>query len=125
MSWEGEYHVKCPKCGCKKIWCTEITKGISEHLIDNGVWNHFYDSNDYGIIERTSWKCDSCGHVWSKPLATIEYYNVEDINERRKFKSRKSKKIDNPYIKEMKELVKKAEELSNKFKELNDEIRNK
>ena len=77
MKWNGPYRVKCPKCGCRKIWVTEHTDALAEHLIDNGEWDHFYDNNDYGIILYTDFCCDSCNHKWRKKLGTIDDYLKE------------------------------------------------
>lgn len=78
MKWEGPYRIKCPKCGCRKIWVTEVTEGGSLHLIDNGVWDHFWDDNEYGMIVRTECKCDNCGHHWNKREATIDSFLKDD-----------------------------------------------
>lgn len=70
--WNGEYKVKCPKCGCRKIWATEHTDAISEHLIDNGEWLNDYNNNDYGVILYTDFCCDSCNHKWRRKYVTID-----------------------------------------------------
>ena len=48
MKAEGEYKIKCPKCGCRKIWVSEVIEAYSDHLVENGVWNRDYDNNEYG-----------------------------------------------------------------------------
>ena len=83
MNWKGEYKVKCPKCGCRKIWVTEVIEAYSDHLIDNGVWNHEYDNNEYGESIRVDCKCDECGHKWSKPMASIDWFTDESKEERK------------------------------------------
>ena len=78
MKWEGPYRVKCPKCKGRNIWITEITEGDSQHFVRNGIWDHDYDVNEYGIITRTECKCDDCGHIWVKRLGTIDSFLKEN-----------------------------------------------
>ena len=84
MNWNGEYRIRCPKCGCRKIWVTEHTDAYSEHLVDNGEWKHEYDNNDYGEILYTDFCCDSCGHKWRRHLSTIDSYIFDDKPKRKK-----------------------------------------
>ena len=73
MKWEGEYKVKCPKCGCRVIRVDEHIDARSEHLIVNGVWDHEHDNNEYGDYTFTIYKCMDCGHVW-KFKGTMDKY---------------------------------------------------
>lgn len=83
MRWEGEYKVKCPKCGCRNIWVTEIIEAGSDHFIKNGVWDHNYDNNELGDGIRVDCRCDECGHKWSKPMASIDWF-TDECREQRK-----------------------------------------
>lgn len=89
MKWEGEYKVKCPKCGCRRIWVTEVIEAYSEHLVDNGVWDHDYDNNEYGNGIRVDCRCDECGHRWSKPGADIEWFTDDSKEERKVLRYKK------------------------------------
>lgn len=74
----AKYKVQCPKCRCKKIWVREWIRAYSEHLVDNGEWNHDYDYNDYGNGLRIEFTCDSCRHKWvGKKGVTIDSYLSE------------------------------------------------
>ena len=54
----------CPKCGQTKIYVYEVIEAISQHFVDNGVWNHKYDNNEYGNGLYIECRCDNCDHRW-------------------------------------------------------------
>ena len=75
-----KFDVKCPKCGCRKIWLTEVIEASSEHFIDNGVWDHSYDNNEYGNGLRVELRCDKCDHHWTgRKGVTMDAYRI-DLN---------------------------------------------
>ena len=56
--------LQCPKCRQKDINVIETTEALSTHRIVNGVWNHFWDNNEYGDIVNVECRCNNCGHQW-------------------------------------------------------------
>jgi len=72
----AEKPLKCPKCRKKDILVVETTEAISQHRIINGVWNHFYDNNEYGDIVKVECQCLECGHQWVSPrgINILNYY---------------------------------------------------
>lgn len=74
MKWNGPYRIKCPKCGGRNIWVSEITEGGSLHFVKNGEWDHSYDDNEYGDIVRTEFKCDDCEHQWVRHGLNIDSF---------------------------------------------------
>ena len=88
MKWEGEYKIKCPKCGCRKIWVSEVIEAYSDHLVENGVWNHDYDNNEYGNGIRVDCRCDECDHHWSKSKASIEWFSDESREQRKRLRNK-------------------------------------
>ena len=54
----------CPKCGQTKIYVYEVIKAVSQHFVDNGVWKHKYDNNEYGDGLYIDCRCDNCDHRW-------------------------------------------------------------
>lgn len=76
-TWDGPYRIYCPKCKGRNIFITEVTEALSEHFVKNGVWDHSYDNNDYGIITESRCYCDDCGHKWRRKLTTIDSYLKE------------------------------------------------
>lgn len=78
MTQEEEFDIKCPKCGCRRVWAIEVIEAASEHFIDNGVWKHEYDNNEYGNGLRIEFRCDECGHKWRGAKGvTIDAYRKE------------------------------------------------
>lgn len=57
--------VKCPKCGGRRLHITEVIEAYSEHVVEDGVWLHGYDNNEYGGLIRIECSCDACGHQWN------------------------------------------------------------
>ena len=110
MKWEGPYKVQCPKCKGRNIWLSEITEGGSQHFIKNGVWDHSYDDNEYGMIVRSEMTCNDCGHKWTKQMTSIDSFLDESHVKRKK---------ENNYIKEIRRLTKDAERFTEEFKKLN------
>ncbi len=73
-----KFDVKCPKCGGRKIWLIEVIEAASEHFIDNGVWDHSYDNNEYGNGLRVELRCDVCGHHWTgRKGVTMDAYRKD------------------------------------------------
>jgi len=73
-----EFDIKCPKCGCRRVWAIEVVEAASEHFIDNGVWKREYDNNEYGNGLRIEFRCDECVHKWTgKKGVTIDAYRKE------------------------------------------------
>ena len=54
----------CPKCKGTKIYVYEVIEAISQHFIEDGVWKHIYDNNEYGDGLYTECRCDNCDHRW-------------------------------------------------------------
>ena len=75
---EERYKIVCPKCGGRKIWAREWIQAYSDHYVDNGVWEHERDSNDFGEGIKIEFTCDSCGHKWTgRKGVTMESYNED------------------------------------------------
>ncbi len=110
MAWKGEYHIKCPKCGCRKILVSEHCDAFSQHLIIDGKWDHDYDVNEYGDYTFTDFTCDSCKHSWRRH-STMDVYKKD---------SYLKKKVKNPFTKQINKLAKEANELTKKIKSLYD-----
>lgn len=70
----------CPKCGNTKIYVYEVIEAVSQHLVDNGVWKHIYDNNEYGDGLYTECRCDNCDHRWrsKRGIDFTNYYLTED-----------------------------------------------
>ena len=88
MEWEGEYKIKCPKCGCRRILVEEHSDAFHQHIVDNGVWLENTNNNDYGDYTYTIFVCNDCGHSWKK-IATSDYYTDEAKEERKKKREEK------------------------------------
>ena len=72
-----EFNIKCPKCGCRRIWLTEVIEAGSQHFINDGVWDKSYDNNEYGNGIRVDLTCDECGHHWTgRKGVTIDCYRI-------------------------------------------------
>ena len=76
MKWNGDYHIKCPKCKNREIIVQEHCDAYSEHLIKNGFWDPQYNANEYGNYTFTTYKCTECGHVW-KFNGTMDKYLIK------------------------------------------------
>lgn len=70
----------CPKCKGTKIFVYEVIEAISQHCVDNGVWKHIYDNNEYGDGLYIECRCDYCDHRWrsKRGLDFSNYYLTED-----------------------------------------------
>ena len=88
MKWEGEYKIKCPKCGCRRILVEEHCDAFHQHIVDNGVWLQDTNSNDYGDYTYTVFVCQDCGHSWKKNT-TSDYYTDDAKQERKDIKEQK------------------------------------
>lgn len=88
MNWAGEYKIKCPKCGCRRILVEEHCDAFHQHIVDNGVWLEDTNSNDYGDYTYTIFACKDCGHSLKK-IATSDYYIDEAKQGRKKKKEEK------------------------------------
>lgn len=70
----------CPKCGQTKIYVYEVIESISAHYVDNGVWKHEYDNNEYSNGLYTECRCDNCDHRWrsKRGIDFYRYYLSEE-----------------------------------------------
>ena len=69
----------CPKCKGASIMVIETIEASSEHLIENGVWKHSYDNNEYGNGIRTECICQDCGHKWrSRRGINLDNYYISE-----------------------------------------------
>ena len=71
--------LKCPKCGCKTILVEGTIEATSQHIVENGVWLHKDDNNEYGDGIRIDCICKDCGHCWHgrRGLDFSNYYLSE------------------------------------------------
>lgn len=70
----------CPKCKSATILVEETIEATSQHVVENGVWLHKHDNNEYGNGIRIDCICKQCGHLWRgrRGLNFSNYYLTED-----------------------------------------------
>ena len=69
----------CPKCKGTSILVEETIEATSQHVVENGVWQHRHDNNEYGNGIRIDCICNKCGHSWHgrRGLDFSNYYLTE------------------------------------------------
>lgn len=70
----------CPKCKGTTILVEEVIEATSQHVVENGVWQHRHDNNEYGNGIKIDCICMKCGHPWHgrRGLDFSNYYLKEE-----------------------------------------------
>lgn len=70
----------CPKCKGTTILVEETIEASSQHIVEDGVWQHRHDNKEYGNGIRIDCICMKCGHSWHgrRGLDFSNYYLTED-----------------------------------------------